>query len=151
LDNSKWFDIKLLVDINAITQFNTDIMSSHPFAKKLGEVLNKLQLSSEKILHLGRKLGPKILELLNENSTNFAIAPYPIFRCVLSVTLATKNPSSRDKRWMVLASMCAVSMDTIGPPSLPPTTCTLVSLPLKPPSFSPPEKSLECEAASRWS
>jgi predicted HAD superfamily phosphohydrolase YqeG len=68
LDTSKWFDIKLLVDTNATTQFNTDIMSSHPFAKKLGEALNKLQLSSEKILHLGRKLGPKILELLNENS-----------------------------------------------------------------------------------
>jgi hypothetical protein len=66
LDNSRWFDIKLLVDSNGFQE--TEIMSSHCFAKKLGEVLCKLQLSGEKILHLGRKLGPKILELLNENS-----------------------------------------------------------------------------------
>jgi hypothetical protein len=67
LDNSKWFEIKLLVDATASVP-DTNIMSNHSFAKKLGEVLVKLHLSSEKILHLGRKLGPKILELLNENS-----------------------------------------------------------------------------------
>lgn len=67
LDNSKWFDIKLLVDATVSVPDN-NIMSNHSFAKKLGEVLVKLQLSSEKILHLGRKLGPKILELLNETS-----------------------------------------------------------------------------------
>jgi hypothetical protein len=43
-------------------------MSSHCFAKKLRETLCKLQLIGKKILHLGRKLGPKILELLIENA-----------------------------------------------------------------------------------
>jgi hypothetical protein len=57
LDNSKWFDIKLLVDASASFPDN-NIMSNHSYAKKLGQALFKLQLSSEKLLHLGRKLGP---------------------------------------------------------------------------------------------
>jgi len=66
LDNSKWFDIKLLVDIN--THDNTKEMQNDGYSDHIKRVLKLLALSCDKLCHLGRNLGSKILDLLEEES-----------------------------------------------------------------------------------
>jgi hypothetical protein len=66
LDNSKWFDIKLLVDVNGSD--NTVEMKSDGYAKHIERVLKRLNLLCSKLLHLGRNVGSKILDLLEEES-----------------------------------------------------------------------------------
>jgi Centromere DNA-binding protein complex CBF3 subunit, domain 2 len=64
LDNSRWFDIKLLVDSNATDK--TKRMQHDSYAKKIKKILKQLGLSCSKLLHLGRNLGAKLLDLLEE-------------------------------------------------------------------------------------
>lgn len=63
-DNNKWFDIKLLVDV-----FSDDLTKSMKnccYAKKIKSVLTRLKLALCKLLHLGRNIGAKLLELMEE-------------------------------------------------------------------------------------
>lgn len=62
LDNSKWFDVKLLADVSAI-DFSKE-MKNDSYERHIKSVLKRLNLSLNKILHLGRNLGSRILELL---------------------------------------------------------------------------------------
>ena len=64
LDNKKWFDIKLLTDANRSDHDHTQPMANDTYAKAIKAVLGKLGLSSNHWLHLGRTIGPKILEFL---------------------------------------------------------------------------------------
>ena len=64
LDNSKWFDIKLLVDINGSD--TTKEMKNDSYARHIRRILKLLQIICDKLLHLGRNLGSKILDLLEE-------------------------------------------------------------------------------------
>lgn len=64
LDNSKWFDVKLLIDPNQAAVDNTTPMPNNSYSKKIKQILKSLNLPMNNLLHLGRKLGPKILELL---------------------------------------------------------------------------------------
>jgi Centromere DNA-binding protein complex CBF3 subunit, domain 2/Transcriptional activator of glycolytic enzymes len=66
LDNTKWFDVKLLVDING-TDFKKE-MSNDGYSDHVKRVLAMFNLVCTKLLHLGRNLGAKILDLLQEES-----------------------------------------------------------------------------------
>jgi hypothetical protein len=66
LDNSKWFDVKLLVDPSG-GQFDKP-MSNDSYAKSIKAVLFALGIAALHLVHLGRNLGPKILEMLEEES-----------------------------------------------------------------------------------
>jgi hypothetical protein len=64
LDNKKWFDIKLLTDATRSNHDHTKAMSNDTYAKAIKDVLGKLGLASHHWAHIGRVLGPKILEFL---------------------------------------------------------------------------------------
>ena len=64
--NSTWFDIKLLVDVNGSDR--TLPMTSDSYSRHIKEVLVKHGLPTDNLCHLGRKLGAKTLELLEEES-----------------------------------------------------------------------------------
>ncbi len=60
-DNKTWFDIKLLTDICGD---NKTQMVNDSYGKHIRKVLNALSIIWDKLLHLGRNLGGKILVLL---------------------------------------------------------------------------------------
>ena len=64
LDNSKWFDIKLLININ--NGDTTKEMQNDSYSQHFKAMLKKLEIMGEKLLHLGHNLGLKILDLLEE-------------------------------------------------------------------------------------
>ena len=66
LENSKWFDIKLLIDIQG-TQ-NTKEMKNRSFSEAIKMVLLCLGIAALKLVHLGRNLGAKLLEMLEVES-----------------------------------------------------------------------------------
>jgi hypothetical protein len=66
LDNSKWFDIKLLVDVTSGD--TTAMLKNGSYARKLKEILTHLGLPVSILVHLGRKIGPKVLDCLEEES-----------------------------------------------------------------------------------
>ena len=61
-DNQKWFDVKLLVDVGGPLFVNA--MKNDSYSNKLKLIVGKLKLPTHNLLHLGRKLGPKILDIL---------------------------------------------------------------------------------------
>ena len=63
-DNTTWFDIKLLVDVQSGD--STKSMRKDTYAKHLKSVLQRLGMTCKKILHLGRNLDAKIPDLLQE-------------------------------------------------------------------------------------
>ena len=67
LDNSNWFDVKLLVDCFGCEFSKTMCGDSYSGAVK--SVLNKLKIPATSLVHIGRKLGPKLLEMLDEESS----------------------------------------------------------------------------------
>ena len=64
LENSHWFNQKLLVEVFRLDRDFTICMSNDTYSKAIKEVLNKLGIASNHWVHLGRTLGPKILEFL---------------------------------------------------------------------------------------
>lgn len=66
LDNEKWFDIKLLSDVHGCD--NTKMMQNDLYSKHLKKLLTLMGLASIDLLLLGRKLGPKVLEFLEEEN-----------------------------------------------------------------------------------
>jgi hypothetical protein len=62
LTNEKWFDIKVLADV-AGGDFKKE-MKNDSYEAHIKSVLQRLSLNMNKILHLGRNLGSRILELL---------------------------------------------------------------------------------------
>ena len=62
LDNSKWFDIKFLVDVNGGD--NTQEMSSDTYSAHVKRNLQRLNLPTNKLCHLGRNVGSKYLDLM---------------------------------------------------------------------------------------
>jgi hypothetical protein len=62
LDNSKWFNIKLLVDVTAPDK--TIEMRNDSYGRHIKAILKDLRVVSNDLCHLGRKLGTKLLELL---------------------------------------------------------------------------------------
>jgi hypothetical protein len=73
LDNSKWFDVKLLVDA---TKSGTDFckaMSNDVYSKAIKSVLGELGIASNHWVHLGRVTGPKILEMLEVEAEDIRI------------------------------------------------------------------------------
>jgi Centromere DNA-binding protein complex CBF3 subunit, domain 2 len=62
LDNSAWFDVKVLADISS-NDFTKE-MRNDSYEKHIKSVLTRLKLNMNKILHLGRNIGSRILELL---------------------------------------------------------------------------------------
>ena len=68
IDNSKWFDIKLLVDA---TRSNTNFtlpLKNDTYSKAMKAVLEHLKIPSSHWVHLGRVVGPKILEMQEEDA-----------------------------------------------------------------------------------
>jgi hypothetical protein len=68
LDNEKWFDIKLLVDATRTDADHCKAMANNTYADAIKTTLQGLSIPSNHWVHLGRTLGPKILELLEEES-----------------------------------------------------------------------------------
>ena len=66
LDNSKWFDIKLLIDIQGTQNMNE--MKNRSFLDAIKMVLLFLGIAALKLVHLGRNLGAKLLEMLEVES-----------------------------------------------------------------------------------
>lgn len=64
LNNGTWFDIKLLADTHAPDK--TKEMGSDSYGRHIGQVLARLGLPANKLLHLGRNIGARILDLLEE-------------------------------------------------------------------------------------
>ena len=67
-DKSTWFDIKLLADVGGADR--TKEMRNDQCAKHIKNVLQRLSVLCSKLLHLGRQLGAKILDLLQEEESN---------------------------------------------------------------------------------
>jgi Centromere DNA-binding protein complex CBF3 subunit, domain 2 len=63
LDNSKWFDVKVLADISC-NDFTKEMKNKDSYERHIKSVLSRLNLNMNKILHLGRNIGSRILELL---------------------------------------------------------------------------------------
>jgi hypothetical protein len=66
LDNRKWFRIKLLVDAIRSDADRKTPMANDTYAKSIKKVCEELMIPSRHWLHLGRQLGSKILEFLEE-------------------------------------------------------------------------------------
>jgi hypothetical protein len=64
LENEKWFDIKLLTDATRSDHDPTKAIANDSHAKAIKSVLGKLGLVSNHWVHLGRTIGPKLLEFL---------------------------------------------------------------------------------------
>jgi hypothetical protein len=64
MENSKWFDIKLLVDLQGFD--NKKSLKNQLYAKAVKTVLDYLGIPASKLVHLGRNLGAKLLEMLEE-------------------------------------------------------------------------------------
>jgi hypothetical protein len=63
--NDKWFDVKLLVDA-----YGNDFekpMCNDSYGRVLKGILESLNLQSDKLLHLGRNLGSKLPDLMEED------------------------------------------------------------------------------------
>jgi hypothetical protein len=65
-DNSKWFNIKLLVDVGSGNL--TKPIKNDKYGKHIKAILTKIGICANNLCHLGHKLGSKILELLEEQS-----------------------------------------------------------------------------------
>jgi hypothetical protein len=65
-DNLKWFDIKLLIDIN--NGDTTVEMQNNWNSQHIKAMLKKIEIMYEKLLHLGCNLGLKIIDLLEEET-----------------------------------------------------------------------------------
>ena len=66
LDNTKWFDIKLLVDVSSPDKMKE--MKNNGYSKHMKTLLTKLRIISDIVCHLDRKLGTEIFELLEEET-----------------------------------------------------------------------------------
>jgi hypothetical protein len=67
LHNSKWFSIKLLVDLNG-GDF-TKPLNNPSYADAIKMIPLFLEIAAMHLLHLGRNLGAKILEMLEEENS----------------------------------------------------------------------------------
>jgi hypothetical protein len=67
LDNIKWFDIKLLVDLTGVSFKKS--MNNRSCADAIKAVLIFLGIAALHLLHLGRNLGAKILDMLEEENS----------------------------------------------------------------------------------
>jgi hypothetical protein len=66
LDNEKWYNIKLLVDGIRADADHEQSMKNDTYARAIKKVCADLMIPSNHWLHLGRQLGAKILEFLEE-------------------------------------------------------------------------------------
>jgi Centromere DNA-binding protein complex CBF3 subunit, domain 2 len=66
MDNQKWFRIKFLVDVQA-ADFTKEIKNDS-YGRAIKETLKGLNIACNKLLHLGRVVGSRILEMLEEES-----------------------------------------------------------------------------------
>lgn len=66
LDNKKWFFMKLLVDGTRTDSDFTKPMNPASYSNPVKVVLGHLGIPSNHWLHLGRQIGPKLLEFLEE-------------------------------------------------------------------------------------
>ena len=62
----KWFDVKVLVDVQS-NDFKKE-MSKDTYSRHILSILRRLKISCRKLCHLGRNLGARILEMLEEES-----------------------------------------------------------------------------------
>jgi hypothetical protein len=67
MDNESWFDIKLLVDVHRGGDYDKS-MKNDSYGKAIKQVLLTLGILAYHIVHLGRNLGAKLLEMLEEES-----------------------------------------------------------------------------------
>jgi len=65
MDNGSWFDVKLLADIVGDA---SEELTSDSHRDKVKAILQALNLPCDKLLHLGRELGSKLLDLLEEET-----------------------------------------------------------------------------------
>jgi hypothetical protein len=65
LDNKKWYNVKLLVDASAESNHEKP-MGNSTYSSAIKKVCLRLMIASKHWLHLGRHLGAKILEFVEE-------------------------------------------------------------------------------------
>ena len=66
MDNSKWFDIKLLANVAGVDMML--LLWNDGYGKHIKAILTHLGIAADDLYHLGRKLGAKILDLLEEET-----------------------------------------------------------------------------------
>lgn len=66
IQRDKWFDVKVLVDVQS-TNFTKEL-SKDTYGDHIGRILSRLKISCNKLCHLGRNIGARILEMLEEES-----------------------------------------------------------------------------------
>jgi hypothetical protein len=71
LDNQKWFDVKLLIDV--ATGDKKKQMSNDSYSTHVKNILGRLQLPQTKLCHLGRNIGAKTLQLFEAADTDIRI------------------------------------------------------------------------------
>jgi hypothetical protein len=64
MEKSKWFDIKFFVDLQGFD--HTKSLKNRLYAKAIKMALDYLGIPASKLVHLGRNLGAKMLEMLEE-------------------------------------------------------------------------------------
>jgi hypothetical protein len=69
MENHTWFDFKLLVDAFNPARDWTIAIKSNPYSIAIKTVLRELRLPSSHYVHLGRKIGPKELEMLQAEAS----------------------------------------------------------------------------------
>jgi hypothetical protein len=95
LDNKKWFDIKLLVDTSRHDVDLKKSMSSDSYASAIKKVLQELGLPLFHLIHIGRVVGPKILEMLEAERDEIR-------------TLGNWDPSMQEKCYSTKMPMSAI-------------------------------------------
>ena len=113
-DNSKWFDTKLLVDVNGAD--HTKEMRNDSYSRHMKKILKKLKIASKSLCHLGRKLGAKILELLEEEMEELK-------------RMGQWNPSTFDNHYSAKFPLSAIRKLAGFPDKLYYNTRTVVDVP----------------------
>ena len=63
-DNKYWFDIKFLADVQGPSTNTKEEMRADTYGDKIKTILESLGLPMNKVLHLGRNIGAKYLDLM---------------------------------------------------------------------------------------
>jgi hypothetical protein len=68
MTNELWYDIKIMVDVFSTKRDWKEPIKNGSYAKAVKSVLQQLNIASSHYVHLGRKIGPKELEMLNASA-----------------------------------------------------------------------------------
>lgn len=96
LSNKEWFNIKLLTDVR-LGADHTHPLSDNQYSNTIADVLGSMGLSHNKKKHFGRKMGPKLMELLEAEQGDIQV-------------LGNWDPNTQQKAYSSKLPMRAIRM-----------------------------------------